>query len=226
MTKDTIDREQPDFKETDTAIPIKITRNKNEEPIRVTDKRFWVQPQEEGSSVEQAAPSLKPSYVEELEKKLSDSQKRLEEVVSSYRALKSESGVETQKAKERIQNEYNKRSLQLKADIAGKFINIAENLDRALALARVDDSASLLDGVRLIRGQFGAALSELGLEEIQIQGEPFNPEIAEAVEAIDVTNPAEDNVVMEVVSPGYRINNVLVRPARVKVGVLRQPMAN
>jgi molecular chaperone GrpE len=117
--------------------------------------------------------------------------------------------------------------LQAKAEVARKFITIAENLDRALATSQKSNSlAGLLDGVKLIRSQFDTALSELGLEEIAVQGEPFNPEIAEAVETIEVENEAHDNLVLEVVSKGYRINETLVRPAQVKVGIIKSPVPN
>jgi len=226
MTKEKID--QPDFRDEDmgASIPIKVS-HRSDEPIRVTDKRFWVQPND-GSGSQDAAPSLKPSYVEELEKRLSDSQKKLDEVRSSYRSLKAESALETQKARERIQNEYNRRFVQAKADVARKFIQIMENLDRALNVGASEDGnvVSLLEGLRLIRSQFGAALSELGLEEVAVQGEPFNPEVAEAVETVEVENEAQDNLVLEVVSKGYRINDTLVRPARVKVGIIRSPVSN
>jgi molecular chaperone GrpE len=230
MTKETID--QPDFSDNknnnvDVSIPIKVTQKGSDEPIRVTDKRFWVQP-EGGNSSHHAAPSLKPSYVEELEGKLSDSQKKLDELRNSYRALKAESALETQKARERIQNEYNRRLLQAKADVARKFIDIVENLDRALTLGASGEHNrdSFLEGLRLIRGQFGTALSELGLEEVTVRGETFNPEIAEAVETVQVNNEAEDNLVLEVVSKGYRISETLVRPARVKVGIIRSAISN
>jgi molecular chaperone GrpE len=204
-------------------IPIKL-KIKNEEPIRVTDKRFWVQPQHEGNRGETSF-SLKPSYVEELEKKLSDSQKRLDESIAAYRALKADTAAETQKARERIQNEYNKRLVQAKADVARKFINILENLDRALTATQESKNfESLLEGVNLIRNQFNTALSDLGLEEIKVKGEPFNPEIAEALQTIEVENEAEDNLVLEVISKGYRINDTLVRPAQVKVGVSKAPI--
>jgi hypothetical protein len=98
-------------------------------------------------------------------------------------------------------------------------------LDRALATSQKSNSlAGLLDGVKLIRSQFDTALSELGLEEIPVKGEPFNPEIAEAVETVEVDNEAQDNLVLEVVSRGYRINETLVRPAQVKVGIIKSPV--
>jgi molecular chaperone GrpE len=219
-------KQKPDSEAANGAIPIKVNHVRKDEPIRVTDKRFWVQPQEALSS-EETAFSLKPSYVEELERKLTDSKKKLEEVMAAYRVSKAEAAAETQKARERIQNEYNRRLLQAKGDVVRKFIDIAENLDRALVTSQEGNNLSgLLDGVRLIRSQFGAALSELGLEEVRVEGEIFNPEVAEAVETIEVENETQDNLVLEVVNKGYRINETLVRPAQVKVGVIKSPIPN
>jgi len=76
-----------------------------------------------------------------------------------------------------------------------------------------------VDGVKVIRDQLNAALSELGLDEIKVVGEPLNQEIDEAVETIEGEDQAEGNKVLEVISKGYRINDTLVRPAQVKVGV-------
>ncbi|PYV91630.1 MAG: nucleotide exchange factor GrpE [Acidobacteria bacterium] len=225
MAERNLDQEQNTVEKPNEGQPIPIKlKTKNEEPIRVTDKRFWVQPENESNRGETSF-SLKPSYVEELEKKLSDSQKRLDELIAAYRALKVDTAAETQKARERIQNEYNKRLVQARADVARKFINVLENLDRALTATQESKNfESLLEGVKLIRNQFNTALSDLGLEEIKVKGEPFNPEIAEAVQTAEVENEAEDNLVLEVISKGYRINDTLVRPAQVKVGVSKAPI--
>ena len=225
MAERNLDQEQNTVEKPNEGQPIPIKlKTKNEEPIRVTDKRFWVQPENESNRGETSF-SLKPSYVEELEKKLSDSQKRLDELIAAYRALKVDTAAETQKARERIQNEYNKRLVQARADVARKFINVLENLDRALTATQESKNfESLLEGVKLIRNQFNTALSDLGLEEIKVKGEPFNPEIAKAVQTAEVENEAEDNLVLEVISKGYRINDTLVRPAQVKVGVSKAPI--
>src|SRR4051812_32477974 len=133
MAEDKIDQEHLGAVEpTATPIPVKVKIKQSEEPLRVTDKRFWVQP-EGGRTAEETRFSLKPTYVEELEKKLSDSQKKMEEVIASYREFKAEAGLETRKASERIQSEYDKRLTQAKGDVTKRFIEVSENLDRAIA---------------------------------------------------------------------------------------------
>lgn len=198
-------------------IPVKIIQGE-EDPLRVTDKRFWVQ--DGTQAAEETLPySFKPSFVEELEKKLSDSQKKIEEVLSSYKEVKHESAAEIQKARERIQNEFNRRTAKTKSDLASKFIDILENFERALAIASQKHSFdSLLEGVQLIRNQFIAALAEHDVTELNVEGQPFNPELAEAVGVIDVESPEQDQMILEVVNKGYRMGDLLIRPAKVKIG--------
>ncbi|MEW5975540.1 MAG: nucleotide exchange factor GrpE [Acidobacteriota bacterium] len=205
------------------GIPIEVkVKRSDPEPIRVTDRRFWAQPDAQEPSVEEPPSSLKPRYVEELEQKLAESQKRAEEMAASFRAFKAESLSEVSRARERIQNEYNRRLAQAKAEVARNFIPILENLERAINASETAQSfESLLEGVRLIRSQFTAAFAGIGLEEIAVLGEPFNPELAEAIEVVGVEDESEDNKVLEVVARGYRLNDTVVRPPQVKVGKIK-----
>ena len=198
-------------------IPVKIVRKVEEEPVRVTDRRFWVQP-EAGVDTEQQY-SFKPSYVEQLETQVKESQKKLEETLNRYREFQADSGAELQRSKDRIQKEYNRRLSQARADVAGKFIDVLENFDRALAAAESAPSLEkLLQGVQLIHSQFTSTLAELGVHEIQLAGNEFNPEVAEAIGVVAVDEEDQDQKVLEVVSKGYRIEDILLRPARVKIG--------
>jgi molecular chaperone GrpE len=220
MPKELTDQEQDSVTDSPPAqpIPVKIKTAKNDEPLRVTDRRFWVHPHAEEATGDVSS-SLKPSYVEELEKKLAESQKKLEEVLATYRVFKAEADAETRQAKERIQNEYNRRVIQAKGTFAERLVEVLENLDRALAASSETESFSiLLEGVKLIRSQFSTALFDLGLQEMQVIGEPFNPEVAEAIQIREVDNETADNQVLEVISKGYTLNGTLIRPARVVVG--------
>ncbi|MFN8009268.1 MAG: nucleotide exchange factor GrpE [Terriglobia bacterium] len=203
-------------------IPVKIIPP-DEEPVRVTDKRFWVQDESQQAG-EAESYSFKPSYVEELEKKLSESQKKIEEVKTSYREFKQESTAEIQKARERLQNEFNRRTIQNKSELVSPFLNILENFDRALAAAGERHSfESLLEGVQLIRGQFISALAEHDVVELDLEGQIFNPELAEAVGVIEVKSEDMDHKILEVTSKGYRMGDMIIRPAKVKVGRLVVP---
>lgn len=189
--------------------------------IRVTDKRFWVQDGEESPARESSA-SLKPTYVEELEKRRAEAEKKAEQVLASYRDFRGKAEAENRQARERIRNEYEKRHQQARGETVEKFIDIFENFERALLHARKSpDREGLLKGVELIHTQFGGILAELGLEEVAGAGESYDPELAEAVAVTEVSEQAKDNVILEVVRKGYRLNGKLVRPARVRVGQVR-----
>jgi molecular chaperone GrpE len=200
MTDATPDVSSRETKDLNGGTPIPVKVAKTEESVRVNY-------------------SFKPAYVEELEKKLADSHRRLEEVLASFREHKAETAAETQRARERIQNEYNRRLLQAKADTVKKFIEVLENFERALAAAKSQPAfESLLEGVQLIRNQFLVTLAELGVSELDLEGKGFNPAVAEAVGIVDVYDAGQDQQIIEVVSKGYVLDQTLVRPARVKVG--------
>ena len=199
-----------------TPIPVKVVK---EESVRVTDRRFWAQDQSATNEAPESNYSFKPTYVDELEKKLADSNRKVEEVMTTFREHKEETAAETQRARERIQNEYNRRLLQAKADTVGKFIDVLENFERALSAAKSKPAFdSLLEGVQLIRNQFLMTLAELGVSELEVEGKIFNPQIAEAVGTVDVYDGEQDQQIIEVVSKGYLLDQTLIRPARVRVG--------
>jgi len=58
-------------------------------------------------------------------------------------------------------------------------------------------------------------LLEMGVEKIKTVGERFNFELHEAVEMVD--GGAESGIITEEVQSGYKLNNKVIRPAKVKV---------
>jgi molecular chaperone GrpE len=100
------------------------------------------------------------------------------------------------------------------AGLAKELLPALDNLDRALAGA--DERDPLLNGVRLVRSELAAALARSGIKSFHPQGEPFDPELHEAV----ATAPASDGIsgtVIEVYQDGYRLGESILRPARVVV---------
>ncbi len=92
-----------------------------------------------------------------------------------------------------------------------------DNLERALAAA---DAAGpdhhLAEGVRLVQAELAAALGRIGIEGYSPEGEAFDPAVHEAM----AQHPAEgaaSGTVVEVYQQGYRLNDTVLRPARVVV---------
>jgi molecular chaperone GrpE len=100
-------------------------------------------------------------------------------------------------------------------DLLGDMLPVLDNLDRALDAAEHHQEGKVLDGVRLTRKLFVDLLSCTGVEEIEGQGEPFDPTMHEAV-LVQVSDQPEGTVAA-VLQKGYRQGDRVLRPARVAV---------
>jgi molecular chaperone GrpE (heat shock protein) len=71
--------------------------------------------------------------------------------------------------------------------------------------------------VRGTLSNFESALAAAGVEPVEAVGAQFDPELHEAVDTVAV-EPERDGVVTAEYSRGYKMNDRLLRPARVQVG--------
>jgi molecular chaperone GrpE len=91
-----------------------------------------------------------------------------------------------------------------------------DDLQRALkALPEEQRDTPLALGVQLVERKFWNVLERAGVTPIEAIGQPFDPALHEAVDA--VPGSAADTV-LDVYQPGYRLGQTLLRPAMVKVG--------
>lgn len=107
-----------------------------------------------------------------------------------------------------------------RATIARNLLPAIDNLQRALAAAGVDASGEHADemtkGFVLVYGELRSALERSGVNAFDPEGERFDPTLHEAVS----TAPAEGvdpGIVLETLEYGYRIDEQVIRPARVVV---------
>lgn len=101
------------------------------------------------------------------------------------------------------------------ADALKSFLPILDSLDRA-AKSDATDVDQLRSGVELIDRQFHDALSKLGVQPIQAEGETFDPNFHQAIQ-MEETDEAPDNTVIGELQRGYKIKDRLLRPAMVRV---------
>lgn len=126
---------------------------------------------------------------------------------------------EISKAAKRIEKELDKRSEQKFRKMLLTFIEINDDLDRAIDAASTSEAAeTVLEGVELVSRAFDRKLAEFGVARIDAMGKPFDPEHHEAVTQLAVDDPAKDKTVVGVVLVGYMIGDELLRPAKVAVG--------
>jgi molecular chaperone GrpE len=96
-----------------------------------------------------------------------------------------------------------------------KLLPVLDDLERALDAAEHHEEAKVLEGVRMTKDALAGVLASEGVEEIPADG-AFDPHVHEALLA-QPADGVEPGHVIQVVQRGYRIGDVVLRPARVVV---------
>jgi molecular chaperone GrpE len=108
--------------------------------------------------------------------------------------------------------------MRAQADLVAR---IADALDDLSRFAHIDpsqiDSQTLHDGVDLVERKIWKELESAGVTRIDQAGVPFDPNVHEAVTIQPAAKPEQDHTVGQVVQPGYKMRDTLLRPARVVV---------
>lgn len=99
----------------------------------------------------------------------------------------------------------------------GDLLSVVDNLERALESSGDEQgSAALAEGVELTRKGLMDVLAKYGVEAVNPEGEPFDPETAQAMSMVEQPD-VEPNSVVAVMQKGYLLNGRLLRPAMVMV---------
>jgi molecular chaperone GrpE len=126
---------------------------------------------------------------------------------------------EIEAVQRRVENNAAKELEQRTRKVLENLLPVIDDLDRAIAAARVHvQGPDLLAGVELVRRQLLATLGRYGVTHAPALGELFDPNRHDAIAVVPVTNPAQDKRVLDVMREGYLIGNDTLRPASVAVG--------
>ncbi len=106
------------------------------------------------------------------------------------------------------------RVLRLQADFEN-FRRRLDNFERALAVEQTDVEA-FQKGVEMIHTQLREVMQKHGLEAIEAEGQPFDPNFHQAVMRVEDAD-AEDGTVTQVLQKGYQAKGRVIRPAMVQV---------
>jgi molecular chaperone GrpE len=102
-----------------------------------------------------------------------------------------------------------------RSGLVRELLPVVDNLERALASAGAEED-HLADGVRLVHSELVAVLERNGVTGFDPVGEPFDPNVHEALSTRNEEG-ATPGVVLDVVERGYRLGESVLRPARVVV---------
>jgi len=104
-----------------------------------------------------------------------------------------------------------------KREIILSLLEVLDGFDRALQHIS-DDPSSVSDGVQALHRKLLGLLKEQGVTPLKSLGEPFNPELHDAIGSVQ-SEEVEPGAVAEEVQRGYRWGDDLLRPARVRVAL-------
>jgi molecular chaperone GrpE len=103
------------------------------------------------------------------------------------------------------------------------FLPVADNLERALDHAEEHDLRQVIEGVKLVQKLFESTLAKHGVVGFSALGQPFDPNVHEAL--MQQESDAPPGTVVSEMSRGYKLNDRLVRPAAVVVARPKTPPA-
>jgi molecular chaperone GrpE len=211
---------------------------KEQEKVHVKDRRRFDpegNPREDASAAPETAPEMEVQpggeaaeaaqplardreEVIALRNELEVARKRVDELARAYQALTRE----REEFKQRLNRERDRMLEVEKGNVAQTLLEAVDELDLCLKASEQDESP-LAQGVRLIRDGLISKLQATGIERLELVGQMFDPNLAEAVDMEMTTEPDEDQRILGEVRAGYRLKDRVVRPARVKVAKYVKP---
>jgi molecular chaperone GrpE len=149
---------------------------------------------------------------------LEDEVAQLQEDLAAARDAALRAQADAQNVKRRAEQDVEKARKFALERFAGELLPVVDNLERALESTAGDDEAlrPIAEGVELTLKSFMDVLGKNNVEVVDPQGEPFDPNLHQAMSMVE-NNEVEPNTVVAVMQKGYTLNGRLVRPAMVMV---------
>jgi molecular chaperone GrpE len=148
-----------------------------------------------------------------LEEKLKEKEKLCQEYLEHLLRVKAE----FENYKKRITKEKEAFLKYVLENFVGELLSTLDNFERALVSAKnSQEFSSFHQGVEMIYNQLFKVLEKEGLTKIEAKGKEFDPRFHEAQEIIE-SSEDPDNLIVEELLKGYKLNDKVIRPSVVKV---------
>ena len=150
--------------------------------------------------------------IEELERELAEARAKGEEHLYNWQR----SAADFANFKRRTDEERAMVGQFSNALLIGKLLAVLDDFDRALESVPAEAHDSWIEGVQLVERKLRGVLEAEGVTQIEAIGQPFDPNLHEAV-AHEETADHPDNEVIDEVQRGYRLHDRVIRPSLVRV---------
>lgn len=159
---------------------------------------------------------------ENLNEKLEEN-KKIEELENQNAELKDKymrAMAETENIRKRAAKEKIDIIKRANKDLLLSLLNFMDNFERAIKAGENNpdiQNSEYYKGIELIHKQFIDFIHDNGVEEIECLGEEFDPNMHEALTMVEIPD-CENEKIVEVYAKGYKLNDELLRTAKVIVG--------
>lgn len=150
--------------------------------------------------------------IDGLERELEATKARAEEHLYNWQR----SAADFSNYRRRTEEERRAMAQLSNAALIGRLLAVLDDFDRALDNVPADAHESWVEGVRLVERKLRSVLEAEGVAPIEAVGQPFDPNLHEAV-VHEETNEYPDNHVIDEVQRGYRLHDRVIRPSLVRV---------
>ncbi|WP_422450084.1 MULTISPECIES: nucleotide exchange factor GrpE [unclassified Endozoicomonas] len=150
-----------------------------------------------------------------------DSARRIEELEEQLAQAKDQAlraHAEAMNTKRRAEQDVEKAHKFALEKFVNELIPVVESLEKGIESAEQGEGQheTMLEGMRLTHKQLLDALAKFSVEQVNPEGQPFDPNFHQAISM--VPNPdMEPNTVMNVFQKGYTLHGRVIRPAMVVV---------
>lgn len=173
---------------------------------------------EEAETEQSSETDDKDTKVKKLfDKKKSKGQSKLEEKIAELEEKRVRQLAEFENFRKRSEKEKSQMFEMGAKDVVEKILPVIDNFERGLMTVPEEQKEdSFVQGMELVYKQIITALEEMGVSPIEAVGQPFDPNLHNAVMAID-DDSLESGTVAEELQKGYRYKDSVVRHSMVKV---------
>ncbi len=172
----------------------------------------------EESSSEQTS-SEAEDVIEEKTKNARTDQDLIEQLTrekDQFRALAQRAQADLVNYRNRASQEMEESRRIVKFGVISKFLNVADDLERAIGNIPSDMDENWSEGITLVLRGLENSLTLEGVEKIDALGESFDPHFHEAL-MYEERSDKKEGIVVDVIQAGYKIKDRVLRPARVVV---------
>lgn len=180
----------------------------------MTDEQILDEQTSEQTADEQSVENLEVATQATAEERIAE----LEDQLAGAKEEVLRAAAEVQNVRRRADQDIAKAHKFALEKFANDLLAIVDSLERGIEMADVNDESirPMREGMELTYKLFLDTLKRFQVERIEPLGEPFNPELHQAM-AMEESTQAEPNSVLKVFQCGYSINGRLLRPAMVVV---------